>query len=155
MTTKQSALTVVRMAQEHAQTELRERGHIRPGVFMLAAFNPQTGAKLSQATAIGTVHEEGFAQDEERVAFLDAIRSEAQRLGAQAIALCLQANAEVEGQAQMLPVAVIHIEDHNGVTLLHAPVERDHAGLVLGAFVAMEGAEAMAASGIELSLLPT
>jgi len=57
VTTKQSALTVVRMAQEHAQTELQQQGRIRPGVFMLVTRNPQTGAELSQATAIGTVHE--------------------------------------------------------------------------------------------------
>jgi len=87
------------------------------------------------------------------LAFLEDIRSEAQRLAAQAIALCMQANAEVEGRAQALAVAVIHIEDHNGTTLLHAPVEQGKKGLSLGAFMAMEGAEAIAASGIVPSLL--
>ena len=155
MSTKQGALTVVRMAQEHAQNELIERGQIRPGVFMLVSRNPQTGAELSQVAAIGTVLENGFVSEEERDEFLGDIRGEAQRLAASAIALCLQAQAEVEGQEQPLPVAVIHIEDQVGVTLLHAPFERGRDGLHLGAFVAMEDQQALDAGGIEPRLLPT
>jgi len=101
------------------------------------------------------VLDEGFTNDEERNQFLGDIRIEAQRLAASAIALCLQAEAEVEGQASGLAVAVIHIEDERGVTLLHAPFERGPRGLQLGAFLAMEQEEAIAASGIEPRLLPS
>jgi len=150
----QSPLTVVRMAQNHAQTELAERGHIRPGIFMLVTRNPQTGGTLSQPTAIGSVLEEGFADADDQLAFLQGIRNEATRLEAQAVALCLQADAELADQATPLPVAVVHIEDSAGVTVLHAPIEAHPAGLQLGAFMALEGPEASAASGIAPLLAP-
>lgn len=155
MSTKQSALTVVRMAQDHAKTELAEHGRIRPGIFMLVLNNPQTDAPLSQATAIGSVLEEGFADAQAQTDFFDGIREETQRLRATAAVLCLQAEAEVEGKSKPVMVALIHIEDDNGITLLHAPIEAGPAGHTLGAFVAIDGAEAKAASGIEPPLLAT
>lgn len=153
MSTKQSPLTVVRMAQDHAKTELEEHGRIRPGVFMLVACNPQTGAALTQPAAIGTVVEEGFKDEEDQQEFLDGVRAEAKRLQAQAAAICVQAEAEVEGKDRALSVALIHIEDADGITLLHAPIERKNGRFSMGAFVAMEGAEAAAASGIQPPLL--
>lgn len=149
----QSPLTVVRMAQNHAQTELTEQGSIRPGVFMLVLRNPQTDGRLSQPAAIGSIREEPFATADDQVSFLQDIRTEAARLEAQAIALCVQGEAELTDRATPLPVAVIHIEDTAGTTVLHAPIERDASGLRLGAFMSLEGADAREASGIEPPLL--
>ena len=153
MKKQQSALTVVRMAQSHAQSELAEQGRIRPGIFMLVLRNPQTDGRLSQPTAIGSIVEEGFADPEDQEQFLQGVREEAQRLEAVAVALCLQAEAELEGESKTLPVAVVHIEDESGLTLLHAPIEPGDKGPQLGAFVALEGREAIEASGIHPPLL--
>lgn len=146
---RQSALTVVRMAQSHAQEELTARGRIRPGVFMLVRRNPQTDAPLSQPIAIGTVNEEGFADESAQQTFFEDVRTEARRLEATAVAICLQAEAELTDSSAALPVALIHIEDNAGLSLLHAPIATHEPHPTLGAFVSMAGQEAMAASGID------
>lgn len=115
---------------------------------MLVQRNPQTDAPLSQSVAIGTVHEAGFADEAAQEEFFEDVRAEARRLAATAVAICLQAEAELTEQAAALPVALIHIEDDAGLTLLHAPVETRGQTPALGAFVSMTGHDAMTASGI-------
>ncbi|MDD9943730.1 MAG: hypothetical protein OXU20_21995 [Myxococcales bacterium] len=143
---KQDERSVVREAQRHAQQDLLHEGFIRPAVFMLVRCNPQTGAPMSRPAAIGHVLD-GSSEDGEHTAWLDAIRSEAKRLGALAVALCVEAEAEVD-DGQSLRVAMIHVEDEHGLEVLHAPIDRTGVGARIGTFVALAGAEASEATGI-------
>lgn len=147
---QQDAHTVVREAQRHAQMDLEHQGSVRPAVFMLVARDPETGADLPQAAAIGSIAE---GPDVDRAEWFDGIRAEAGRLGATVVAVCMGVEAEVEG-GKRVPAAVVHVEDEAGAELLMAPVARNGEQLQIGAYTVLTDVDPHAVMGIDPPLLP-
>lgn len=143
---KQDAHTVVNEAQAHVRSDLRTHGRVRPAVFMLARVNPQTKAPLGQPAAIGQIVD-GDMDVEARSEWFDAIRTETERLRALAVAIAFDAEAEVDGGATV-HMAVVSIEDDEGVEVLVAPIDHTGVGIQLGAFGALDDPNPSAAVGI-------
>ncbi len=118
---------LVRQAYEQARQDLAQKGRVHPAAYMLVQKNPQTGAKLTHPTAIGTQPDKPFAAQADYDEFLAALREEAKRLDALAVAFCAEAMAEVEdkGTISRRRVVMIRIEDGEGIGHLHALVEGD------------------------------
>lgn len=133
--------SLIKEALAQAQSELSRFGRVRPGAFMLVRNNPQTGARLTYPTGIGTVLEEMPVTGEALDAFIDGVRAEALRLDAMAVALSAEAEAELErdGQLERKRVLLIRMEDQDGLHILHAPIDaRLDGGLGLGELMASE-----------------
>ncbi|MET0385833.1 MAG: hypothetical protein ABW321_07735 [Polyangiales bacterium] len=144
---------IVKQALSDAREQLQQRGRIYPAAYMLVSNNPQTGAPLTHPTAIGAVQETPFASQAEYDAFLDTLRAEVVRLGATAVALAGEANAEVETKSgvETRRVFYLRVEDQVGVEQLHAPIEKGESGVVrLGKLLADAGA----ADILDAPLLP-
>ena len=140
---KHDESALVKQALREAREQLRSRGHIRPATYLLVKNNPQTGAPLTNLTAIGNTREAPFASGKEFAEFIDQLRSEIARLGAVAVALSGEAEAEIEtssGKASKRRVWYVRIEDAQGIEQLHAPIEPDGSGFRLGQLLADAGA---------------
>ena len=141
---KQDASALVKQALQDAREQLARRGRIYPAAYMLVRNNPQTGAPLTYPTAIGSVCEAPFGTRAEYDAFLETLRGEIARLGAVAVALAGEAEAEIEragGGLGKQRVFYVRIEDEVGVEQLHAPIEPDgQGGHSLGNLLADAGA---------------
>jgi hypothetical protein len=138
---QQDESSLVKQALAQARKELARAGRVLPAAYMLVQRNPQTGAPLMNPTAIGTQLDKPLASREEYVEFLGTLRVEANRLSAVAIALCGEAEAEIEDQGQVVArrVFFVRVEDRTGVHHLHASIEAaDGAagGVVLGTLLA-------------------
>lgn len=143
---KQDEHSVVKEAQAHVRRELRTHSRVRPGVFMLVRSNPQTGAPLSQPAAIGQVVEQAMEGDTRATWFAD-IRAEANRLQAVAVAVALDAEAETE-DGERVHMAIVCIQDAEGVEVLVAPIEHADLGARAGNFGALDDPDPAAAVGV-------
>ena len=156
---KQDESALVKQALRDAREQLAQHGRILPAAYMLVRNNPQTGAALTYPTAIGSVREASFASRAEYDEFLAALRAEAQRLDAIAIAITGEAEAEIEssgGRASKRRVFYLRIEDRQGVEQLHAPIEPDaHGGQGLGVLLADAGASDLLDRPLLPPILPT
>jgi hypothetical protein len=138
--------SLIKEALAQAKTELSRFGRVRPGAFMLVQNNPQTGARLTHPTGLGTVLEETPVTGEALDTFIAGVRTEAARLDALAVALSAEAEAELErnGKVEMKRVLLIRMEDQDGVHILHAPIDAQlDGGLGLGELMASEGSEGL------------
>jgi len=141
---KHDASALIKQAVRDAKEQLRQDGRILPATYMLVVNNPQTGAPLTYPTAIGSVREAPFTSQIEYNEFLATLREEIVRLGALAVALTGEAQAEVETGhgVEHRRVWYLRMEDQLGVEQLHAPVgEDEHGVLTLGSLLADPGAE--------------
>jgi hypothetical protein len=129
---KQDETALVKQAQEHAKSALARTGRVLPAAYMLVRRNPQTGALLTHPTAIGTELDSPFESREAYEELLDTVRSEAKRLDAFAVALCGEAEAEIEekGRIVMRRVFFVRVEDQDGVHHMHARIEPGKYGEV-------------------------
>lgn len=143
---KHDESALVKQALREAREQLQARGRILPAAYMLVHNNPQTGARLTHPTALGSVREAPFATDKEFVEFLAQLRAESARLDALAVALSGEAEAEVETSSgsSKRRVWYLRIEDAQGVEQLHAAIEPDgQGGHRLGKLLADAGASDM------------
>jgi hypothetical protein len=145
-TMKHDESALVKQALREAREQLQARGRICPATYLLARNNPQTGAPLTNLTAIGSSREKPFATPQEFAEFLEQLRSEIARLDAVAVALCGEAEAEIETSSggrepSKRRVWYVRIEDAQGIEQLHAAVEPDgKGGHKLGKLLADAGA---------------
>lgn len=123
-TMQQDEAALVKQALAQAKAELVRSGKVLPAAYMLVQRNPQTGGALMNPTAIGTQRENAFSSPEEYEEFLQMLRAEARRLAALAVALCGEAEAEIEQDGRIVTrrVFFVRIEDRNGVHHLHARI---------------------------------
>lgn len=139
---KHDESALVKQALRAAREQLAQRGRLLPAAYMLVANNPQTGAPLTHPTALASERETPFSSAGEYQEFLGLLRAEAKRLGALAVALAGEAEAEIEtssGPARRR-VWYLRIEDQQGVEQLHAAIEADEGGgLRLGQLLADPG----------------
>jgi hypothetical protein len=150
---QQDESALVKQAVAQARKELARAGRALPAAYMLVQRNPQTGAPLMNPTAIGTQLEKPLASHEEYAEFLRTLRAEAARLAAIAIALCGEAQAEIEDGDQVTArrVLFVRVEDRAGVHHLHASIEHDaDGGVVLGTLQSTTDAE----DDVDAPLLP-
>jgi hypothetical protein len=131
---QQDETALVKEALRDARDQLAKTGRVLPATYMLVTRNPQTGALLTFPTALAA-QQQSFASQAEYLEYLGELRAEAQRLGALAIALAREAQAEIEG-GQVRRVLYLRVEDREGIHQLHAPIERTARGLELGALLA-------------------
>ncbi|HEX2678739.1 MAG TPA: hypothetical protein VHM19_18930 [Polyangiales bacterium] len=122
---EQDETALVKQALAQARKELARAGRVLPSAYMLVQRNPQTGAPLMNPTAIGTQLDKPLASREEYLEFLGTLRTEAKRLAALAVALCGEAEAEIEEAGKLLTrrVLFVRIEDRSGVHHLHASID--------------------------------
>lgn len=150
---QQDESSLVKQAVAQARKELARAGQVLPAAYMLVQRNPQTGAALMHPTAIGTQLDKPLASHEEYAEFLQTLRTEAARLSAIAIALCGEAQAEIDDGTQVVArrVLFVRVEDRAGVHHLHASIEvGDGGAAVLGALVTTDDAE----DDVDAPLLP-
>jgi hypothetical protein len=143
---KHDESALVKQALREAREQLHARGRIFPSTYMLIRNNPQTGAPLANLTAVGTTHDAPFATPQDFAEFLQQLRSEIARLGAVAVALSGEAEAEIEASSgpSKRRVWYVRIEDSQGVEQLHAAIEPDgKGGHRLGKLLADAGAADM------------
>ena len=124
---QQDERTVVQQAQQAVHESLHSRGQVLPGAVMLVGRDPVSEEKLEAKRAIAMTEERPFGSEEEFNAFVGGLRAEALRLDATAIAIISEAVADVEG-GEPKRVALIRIEDYEGVELMHAPIDNDRVG---------------------------
>jgi hypothetical protein len=139
---KHDESALVKQALRDAREQLARTGSVLPSAYMLVSNNPQTGALLTHPTAVGTQREQPFSSRDDQLAFLAALRTEAARLKAIAVAFAAEAQAEVESGQGIVHKRVLYVrvEDQHGVHQLHAPIERGSAGAALGSLVQDSGA---------------
>jgi hypothetical protein len=155
---KHDESALVKQALREAREQLQARGHIFPATYLLVRNNPQTGAPLTNLTAVGSTRDAPFAKPEEFAEFLVQLRTEIARLGAVAVALSGEAEAEIESGAggdstptKRSRVWYVRIEDSQGVEQLHAAIEPDgKGGQRIGKLLADAGAVDM----LDSPLLP-
>jgi hypothetical protein len=136
--------SLIKEALAQAKTELSRFGRVRPGAFLLVQNNPQTGARLTHPTGLGTMLEETPITGEVLDAFIAGVRSEAARLDALAVALSAEAEAELErnGKVEKKRVLLIRMEDQDGVHILHAPIDLQlDGGVGLGELMLSDAAD--------------
>jgi hypothetical protein len=131
---RQDETALVKEALRDARDQLARSGRVLPATYMLVTRNPQTGAALTYPTALAA-QQQTFASQAEYLEYLEELRAEAQRLGALAIALAREAQAEIEG-GRIARVLYLRIEDRDGIHQLHATIERTERGLELGPLLA-------------------
>ena len=136
---KQDETSLVKQALEQAAHSLAHSGRVLPAAYMLVRRNPQTSALLTMPTAIGMQLEAPLSSHADYLELLATLREEAARLQAVAVALCGEAQAEIEGQDGLRSQRVffVRIEDRHGVHHLHAEIEQSGEGaLRLGELLA-------------------
>ncbi len=150
---QQDETALVKQALSHARNELARGGRVLPAAYMLVQKNPQTGAALTNPTAIGTQLDKPLSSVEEYFEFLATIRTEARRLSAIAVALCGEAEAEIEEEDRVVQrrVLFLRVEDREGVHHMHATIEtRPDGAPALGALLATSDAS----DDVDAPLLP-
>jgi hypothetical protein len=150
---QQDETALVKQAVAHARNELARSGRVLPAAYMLVQKNPQTGAALMNPTAIGTQLDKPLASSDEYFEFLGTIRTEARRLSALAVALCGEAEAEIEedGRVVQRRVLFLRVEDREGVHHMHAAIDtRPDGAPALGALLATPDAS----DDVDAPLLP-
>lgn len=151
---QQDESALVREAKQHAAASLARGGRVPMAAYMLVRRNPQTGAPLTHATALGAELPQPIASRKDYLEILGVLRAEARRLDAMAIALCGEADAEIEehGTLALRRVFFVRIEDREGVHHLHAAIESSADGQrQLGQLLASSGAQ----DDVDQPLLPT
>ena len=141
---KHDESALVKQALRDAREQLANNGQLLPTAYMLVRNNPQTGARLTNPTALAWQRDTPFASREEYDEFLAQLRAEIARLAAIAVAIGGEAHAEVESGGKTITrrVFMLRIEDRDGVEQLHAPIEADdHGELRIGKLLADAGAE--------------
>lgn len=141
---KHDESALVKQALRDAREQLANNERLLPTAYMLVRNNPQTGAPLTNPTALAWQRDEPFASREEYDEFLAQLRAEITRLAALAVAIGGEAQAEVESGGKMITrrVFMLRVEDRDGVEQLHAPIEADdHGELRIGTLLADAGAE--------------
>jgi hypothetical protein len=124
---EQDERTVVLRAQEMARESLSEHGRVMPGAVMLVGRDPETGEPLASRHAIGMTEAQPFGSQEDFDEFVEALRTEAERLDATAVAIIGEATADIVDGAPAR-VALIRVEDEGGVDLVHAKIDDDRVG---------------------------
>lgn len=149
---QQDESALVKQAMAQAKKELERSGRVLPAAYMLVQRNPQTGGALVHPTAIGTQLESPFASPKEYTEFLGTLRTEAERLAALAIALCGEAEAEIEQDGRVVTrrVFFVRVEDRGGVHHLHASIELGGGKATLGQLLDTPGAS----DDVDAPLLP-
>jgi hypothetical protein len=151
---EQDESALVKQALQHAREQLARHGKILPAAYMLVRNNPQTGATLTHPTAIASERKAAFASKADYLEFLSAMRGEARRLAAVAVALAGEAQAEIETERgnEIRRVWYLRVEDQQGVHQMHAAITRDASGqFVLGSLLAVTDA----ADELDQALLPS
>ncbi len=150
---QQDESALVKEAKQHAAASLDHSGRVPLAAYMLVRRNPQTGAPLTHATALGAELPQPIASRKDYLEILALLRAEARRLDAMAIALCGEAEAEIEerGQLALRRVFFVRIEDRDGVHHLHAAIDSAADGQRrIGQLLASSGAE----DDVDQPLLP-
>lgn len=122
---EQDETSLVKQALRQAAEALANTGRVLPAAYMLVRRNPQTAAPLSVPTAVGMQLESPLTSHADYVELLSTLREEAARLSAVAVALCGEAQAEIEsdGGVSMKRVFFVRIEDRDGVHHMHAEIQ--------------------------------
>lgn len=123
--------SLVREAHATARKQVESLGHVLPAAYLLTRVNPQTGAELTYPTALASVFETPLRSQEDMQELVQSIREEASRLRALAVVFCAEAEVQLDDAGRdVRRVAMLRMEDHEGVQLMHAEIvagETDHS----------------------------
>ena len=140
------AVSLVRRAQGQAAQDLATLGYVRTTVFLLTQVvteesDEKPQPQLLEPQLLASTVEERFASHDDFADFLASVRNEVRRLGASVVLISGEATAELDDGGSTR-VALIRIEDGDGIHLLHADIFVAHDGMAqLGTFSISRGAE--------------
>jgi hypothetical protein len=125
--------SLVREAHATAKQQVEATGHVLPAAYLLTLTNPQTGAELTYPTAVASVSETPVRSDEDMQELVRVIREEARRLRALAVVFCAEAELVLDDAGRdVRRVAIVRMEDREGVQLMHAEIVAGETGHSLG-----------------------
>jgi len=128
--------SLVREAHATARTQVETTGHVLPAAYLLTQINPQTGAELTFPTALASVSETAIGTQKELDEFVGSIREEARRLKALAVVFCAEAEVQLdESGRDVRRVAMLRVEDRDGVQMMHAEIVPGETGHSLGSLM--------------------
>lgn len=125
--------SLVREAHAAAKQQVEATGHVLPAAYLLTRINPQTGAELTYPTAVASVSETPLRSQQDMQELVRVIREEARRLRALAVVFCAEAEVVLDDSGRDIRrVAMVRMEDHEGVQLMHAEIVAGETGHSLG-----------------------
>lgn len=129
--------SLVHEAHSTAKQQVETHGHVLPAAYLLTSINPQTGAALTYPTALASVFETPLTSQEDMQALVQSIKDEAKRLSALAVVFCAEAEVQLDDAGRDLRrVAMLRVEDPDGVELMHAEIIPGETGYSLGPLMA-------------------
>ncbi len=128
--------SLVRQAHATAREQVERLGHVLPAAYLLTRINPQTGAELTYPTALASVSETPLRSQNDMQELVQSIREEARRLRALAVVFCAEAEVQLDDAGRdVRRVAMLRMEDRDGVQLMHAEIIAGETGHSLGALM--------------------
>lgn len=125
--------SLVRQAHATARQQVEESGHVLPATYLLTRVNPQTGAELTYPTALASVSETPLRSQADMQELVTMVRQEAGRLRALAVVFCAEAEVQLDDAGRdVRRVAMLRMEDRDGVQLMHAEIIAGETGFSLG-----------------------
>jgi len=125
--------SLVQEAHATAKQQVEATGHVLPAAYLLTRINPQTGAELTYPTAVASVFETPLQSEADMRELVQLIRVEARRLVALAVVFCAEAEVVLDDAGRdVRRVAMVRMEDREGVQLMHAEIVAGETGHSLG-----------------------